>query len=78
MDEASGLTSCTSGLASESQLSCSPEAQPGFILKLIHHIGQNSENREQSQAFFDYAMARKGRMKSNHVLRKWFFLFFLL
>ena len=43
MAEAFGLTSCTSGLASESKLSRNPEAQHDFILKLSHHFGKNSE-----------------------------------
>ena len=35
-----GLTSCTPGLAFESELSRSPEAQYGFVSKLSHHGGK--------------------------------------
>ena len=42
MAEAYGLTPCTSGLASESELSCSPKVQFGFVPNHSHHGGKNT------------------------------------
>ena len=42
MAEAYGLTPCTSGLASESKLSCSPKVQFGFVPNHSHHGGKTS------------------------------------
>ena len=42
MAEAYGPTSCTSGLASESELSRWPKVHYGFVPKLSHHGGKNT------------------------------------
>ena len=55
MTEALGLSCYTSVLVPESKLSHCSEAHHGFILKLSHHGGKNSKNREQSQARLSYA-----------------------
>ena len=47
MAETFGLTSCPSGLVSESELSHNPKAQYGFILKLSRHRGKNTALRAE-------------------------------
>ena len=55
MAETFGLTSCPSGLVPESKLSHNLEFHPGLVPRLSHHRGKNSENREQSQVYLNYA-----------------------
>ena len=55
MATAYGLSSWTSSIALESELSRNLEAQHGLVPKLSHHGGKNSENREQSQTCLSYA-----------------------
>ena len=55
MAETYGLSCSASALVPKSELSHRSEAHHGFILKLSHPIGKNSENREQSQACLSYA-----------------------
>ncbi len=55
MAEGYSPSSCLSGFMPKSKLLHNPEIQYGFILKLSHHGGKNSENREQSRACLSYA-----------------------
>ena len=48
MAEAYGLTPCTSGLTSESKLSCSPKVQFGFVPNHSHHGGKTLKTEERS------------------------------
>ena len=50
MAELIELSSCTFGLVPESKLSHKPQAQYGFVPKLIHHSGKN--NKKISRLLF--------------------------
>ena len=70
MSKAFSLTSCISGLASESSLSRSPETQYGFVPKLSHHGGKTSRFALKNRFEIGTAM-------SSIKIIKWFLLFFL-